>query len=64
LADLPAGWCAQVARAATAADAARLQELADVVAPVQPALADALRRWVADHDYAAILSFVRDGESA
>jgi PAS domain S-box-containing protein len=64
LANLPAAWCAQAQQAATAADAARLRELADAVADVQPALADALHRWVEDYDYTAVLALVRSGERA
>jgi PAS domain S-box-containing protein len=54
LTGMPAGWVVQVRNAATAADAARLLELAAAVEVVQPALADALRAWVGDYDYAAI----------
>ncbi len=64
LADLPAEWCAQAQQAATAADAARLRELAAALADVQPALANALHRWVEDYDYTAVLALVRGRESA
>jgi PAS domain S-box-containing protein len=58
LTGLPAGWVVQVRRAATAADAARLLELAAAVDVAQPALAAALRVYVAEFDYDAVLTAV------
>jgi len=58
LTGMPAGWVAQVRNAATAADAARLLELAAAVEVAQPALADALRAWVDQFDYGAVLTAV------
>jgi PAS domain S-box-containing protein len=54
LTGLSAAWMAQVRQAATAADAAQLLLLAAEIEEIQPALADALRAWVGDYDYAAI----------
>ncbi len=56
LAALPAGWSDQVRQAALAADTAQLDDLAAAAQPVQPALADALRVWINDYDYDAILA--------
>jgi PAS domain S-box-containing protein len=52
---LPTGWISQVRHAAVVADARRLHELAAELADAQPVLASALREWVADFDYAAVL---------
>jgi CheY-like chemotaxis protein len=56
LAGQPAQWLAQVQQAAAAADATQLLQLAAEVAGEQPRLADALRAWVDEYDYAALLS--------
>ena len=58
LANLPAGWVARVRAAAVAADAAQLLALAAAVETSRPDLAQALRTWVTEFDYSAILTAV------
>ena len=58
LAGLPAGWREQVCAAAVAADGARLLQLATAVEAQQPALAGALRAWVGEFDYGAVLTAI------
>jgi len=58
LTGLPAGWVTQVQQAAVAADAVLLLELAAAIEVAQPALADALRAWVAEFNYDAALTAI------
>ena len=55
---LPTGWISQVRQAAVVADARRLDELTAEVESAQPVLASALRAWVDQYDYGAILATV------
>jgi len=58
LTDLPAHWIGQVRQAALAAEAQKLLQLATQIEGERPALADALRAWVDEYDYAAIRAAV------
>ncbi len=57
---LPAGWVVQARQAVVAADAKQLLQLAADVEGSQPALAAALREWVDNFDYDAILGLVNE----
>ncbi len=52
---LPSQWRQQVQKAAVAADDTRILRLADEVESQQPAVAAALRNWIDNYDYDAIL---------
>ena len=58
LAGVPPRWMAQVRQAAVAADAAQLHQLAAEIGVAQPELAAALRWWVAEFDYGAVIAAV------
>jgi hypothetical protein len=58
LTDLPADWVADLRQAAIEADASELVALADSIREHKPDLAQVLKDWVSNFDYAAILDVI------